>query len=82
MSDLPSVQWRPHQEAILAYQRGKMGISAVPGSGKTFTLSRLAANILLNNRFGMDQEILVVTLVNSAVDNFSERIGQFIQRRF
>ena len=57
------------------------GISAVPGSGKIFTLSRLAANILLQNQLGMDQEILVVTLVNSAVDNFSERIGQFIQRR-
>lgn len=82
MSDqTETVQWRPHQESILAYRRGKMGISAVPGSGKTFTLSRLAANILLHNRLEMDQEVLVVTLVNSAVDNFSERIGQFIQRR-
>ena len=83
MSSEPFViRWRPHQESILAYRHGKMGISAVPGSGKTLTLSRLAANILLHNRLEMDQEVLVVTLVNSAVDNFTERIGKFIQRRY
>ena len=31
---------RPAQSQILAYTGGKMGISAVPGSGKTHTLSR------------------------------------------
>jgi hypothetical protein len=30
------------QQEILRYTRGKMGISAVPGSGKTHTLSALA----------------------------------------
>jgi len=55
-----------------------MGISAVPGSGKTWTLSRLAADIIENWGLGTEQEVLIVTLVNSAVENFSNRIGGFI----
>jgi DNA helicase-2/ATP-dependent DNA helicase PcrA len=56
-----------------------MGISAVPGSGKTHTLSALAAEIIARGELGPDQEVLVVTLVNSAVDNFSSRVSGFIQ---
>ena len=65
---------RPSQECIMAYSSGKMGIAAVPGSGKTWTLSMLASKIILSGVLGIDQEVLVVTLVNSAVDNFSQRI--------
>lgn len=70
---------RPHQQSILRYRRGLMGVSAVPGSGKTWTLSRLAADLLIEGRLADDQEILVVTLVNSAVDNFSRQVGEFLQ---
>jgi DNA helicase-2/ATP-dependent DNA helicase PcrA len=69
---------RPAQEQILAYTGGKMGISAVPGSGKTFTLSALAAQLLRSGKIGDEQEVLIVTLVNSAVDNFSARIKDFL----
>jgi len=70
---------RPHQEEILNYTHGTMGISAVPGSGKTWTLSALAAK-LINEGFLEDgQEILIVTLTNSAVDNFTSRINDFLQ---
>lgn len=67
---------RPSQREILKYRSGLMGISAVPGSGKTWTLSMLAAQLILSKRLGIDQEVLIVTLVNSAVDNFSQRISQ------
>jgi ATP-dependent DNA helicase UvrD/PcrA len=70
---------RPKQLEILEYSRGKMGISAVPGSGKTWTLSFLAADLLKRNILLDDQEILIVTLVNSAVDNFYNRISSFIE---
>jgi len=70
---------RPKQLEILQYSTGKMGISAVPGSGKTQTLSYLAANLLFEGRIDDDQEILIVTLVNSAVNNFSNRISGFMQ---
>jgi DNA helicase-2/ATP-dependent DNA helicase PcrA len=70
-----TIQLRPSQETILRYQGGRMGISAVPGSGKTWTLAYLAANLIKIGAIAPDQEILVVTLVNAAVDNFSSRIA-------
>lgn len=58
-----------------------MGISAVPGSGKTWTLSFLAADLIKRGVLLDDQEILIVTLVNSAVDNFYNRISNFIEKK-
>ena len=78
---------RPAQARILDYAGGPMGVSAVPGSGKTFTLSLLAANLVERlardrtpARFG-DREVLVVTFTNSAVENFRSRIGSFLRQR-
>ncbi len=56
-----------------------MGVAAVPGSGKTHTLSYLAARLIIDGHIEDDQEILIVTLVNSAVDNFSARVAGFVQ---
>lgn len=70
---------RASQEAILSYTGGRMGIAAVPGSGKTWTLSHLAARLILTTDLKEDQEILVVTFSNSAADNFAARIGNFLK---
>jgi DNA helicase-2/ATP-dependent DNA helicase PcrA len=78
---MASFKLRPKQQDILSYTHGKMGISAVPGSGKTWTLSFLAADLLKRGTLLDDQEILIVTLVNSAVDNFYNRISTFIEGR-
>ncbi len=78
------VTLRPTQEKILRYEGGRLGISAVPGSGKTFTLSLLAAKLMqkLASAGPMDErEVLVVTLTNAAVENFRLRINQFVQSR-
>jgi DNA helicase-2/ATP-dependent DNA helicase PcrA len=72
---------RPSQKKILRYRGGRLGIAAVPGAGKTYTLSALAADLIARGALGRDQEVLIVTLVNSAVDNFSHRIGAFVQQR-
>ncbi|MBN2148085.1 MAG: ATP-dependent helicase [Anaerolineales bacterium] len=69
---------RPAQERILAYRAGRMGVSAVPGSGKTWTLSLLAADLIMRGVLEDDQEILIVTLVNAAVDNFYQRVSSFV----
>ena len=69
---------RPAQSEILTYTGGMLGISAVPGSGKTHTLSALAARLIRSGTLGDEQEVLIVTLVNSAVDNFSGRIKEFL----
>ena len=72
-------QPRPKQQAVLAYTGGRMGVSAVPGSGKTHVLSALAARLIVAGRLDDDQEVLIVTLVNSAVDNFAARVAGFIR---
>ena len=77
-SELPVFVPRPAQRDILSYQEGRMGVSAVPGSGKTWTLSYLAAELIKNKHIQSGQEILIVTLVNSAVNNFSQRISSFL----
>src|SRR3990172_3752744 len=71
---------RAAQQKILEYVQagGRMGVSAVPGSGKTVTLSYLAAQ-LVKEKIRDDQEVLIVTFANSAVDNFSRRIREFLQ---
>ncbi len=72
---------RPGQAEVLRYAGGKMGISAVPGSGKTHTLSALAARLVAAEELAEDQEILIVTLVNSAVDNFASRVAGFLREK-
>jgi DNA helicase-2/ATP-dependent DNA helicase PcrA len=68
---------RPSQEKILRYTGGALGIAAVPGAGKTHILSALAAQMIHEGRLQDEQEVLIVTLVNSAVDNFESRIKKF-----
>jgi DNA helicase II / ATP-dependent DNA helicase PcrA len=68
---------RPSQQEILKYNGGRLGIAAVPGAGKTQILSALAAQIITSGALADDQEVLIVTLVNSAVDNFEARIKRF-----
>lgn len=72
---------RPKQQEMLAYRGGKMGVIAVPGSGKTHTLSYLAATLVAEGGLADDQEVLIVTLVNAAVDHFAQRVGMFMQER-
>jgi DNA helicase-2/ATP-dependent DNA helicase PcrA len=76
---MPALEFRPRpaQERILAYQGGRMGVSAVPGAGKTHILSILAAK-LVSSAIGDDQEVLIVTLVNSAVENIKRRVSDFV----
>jgi DNA helicase-2/ATP-dependent DNA helicase PcrA len=69
---------RPAQEHILEFTSGRMGVIAVPGSGKTHTLSALAAHLIQSGVLAEDQEVLVVTLINSAVNNFAARIAGFL----
>ena len=77
-------QLRPAQEEILTYEGGRLGISAVPGSGKTFTLSRLAAKLvhkLAASGLADDREVLVVTFTNAAAENFRSSIGRIVESR-
>lgn len=76
LDDSLTLRLRPAQEKILSYTSGRMAISAVPGSGKTFTLSLLAAKLIgaesLDSSSG--RQVLVVTFLNSSVETFRARI--------
>ena len=81
MSEAATFEPRPGQREILQYEGGRMGVSAVPGSGKTTTISALAAR-LLDGRFrgegplGDSGEVLVVTYQNAAAESLRRRIGR------
>ena len=70
---------RPDQQKALAFldTGGYLGVSAVPGSGKTAILSLLASE-LVRQRIRNEEEVLIVTFANSAVDNFARRIRGFL----
>jgi DNA helicase-2/ATP-dependent DNA helicase PcrA len=69
---------RPSQARILDYREGRMGVSAVPGSGKTWTLSLLAARLVQETPLARGQQILVVTLVNAARGKFEQQVREFL----
>lgn len=73
---------RPKQQEVLAYEKGRMGVAAVPGSGKTSTLSYLAARLVATVDLNDGQEILIVTLVKSAVGNFAQAMSRYLKGEF
>ncbi len=80
---MPDPQFRREQEAIITkYSRGRIGIAAVPGSGKTFTLAHLAARLIADQRLGPDQEVLIVTFTNTAVNSFQARIARILREQY
>jgi DNA helicase II / ATP-dependent DNA helicase PcrA len=67
------------RDVVIGENKNRMGISAVPGSGKTHTLSFMAADIIISGFLELRQEVLIVTLSNSAVNNFAQKIGDLIR---
>jgi DNA helicase-2/ATP-dependent DNA helicase PcrA len=64
---------RPGQQQIMTYGGGLMGVSAVPGSGKTATIANLAARLVREGPVG-GGNVLVVTYQNAAVDTIKTRV--------
>lgn len=76
-------RFRKEQEALIdGYTHGRVGVAAVPGSGKTFTLAHLAARLIAEERIGPDQEVLIVTFTNSAVNGFQARIARILRQQY
>ena len=69
---------REGQREILDYEGGLMGVSAVPGSGKTATIVALATRLIEEGRAG-DGQVLIVTYQTAAVDNVRSRIRQALE---
>ena len=80
---------REKQKKVLEYTKGTMCVSAVPGAGKTITLSALAADLIEKNigeqpvdsYENPGHEILVVTFSNAAQISFASKIAGFLNDR-
>jgi len=71
------VSFREDQKPIMQYIGGTMAVPAVPGAGKTFIVANLAAKIIEEKR-QKPGKVLVVTYMNSAVNNFKSRISSVL----
>ena len=69
---------RRGQREIMEYQGGRLGVSAVPGSGKTTTIAALAAGIIARQK-NQGGQVLVVTYQNAAVNHLRVRIRENLE---
>lgn len=81
MSD--GLRLRPEQRAVVeGYRGGYAAIAAVPGAGKTTTLSALAAELVARDpSAGRRQQVMIVTYQNSGVANFQRAITERLRER-
>ena len=68
------------RELVEQYRGGYCAIPAIPGGGKTHCLSLWAAEIIAN-KLHKPGKILIVTYMNSAVNNFKQRIAAELKNR-
>lgn len=74
------MDFRPGQKEVAEYKGGMLAVPAIPGAGKTTVLSWLAAR-LISEGLPRGGKILVVTVMNSAVANFTRKIGDWLEER-
>jgi len=67
------------KELVEQYRGGYCAVPAIPGGGKTFCLSVWAAQMIAQG-FHKPGKILIVTYMNSAVNNFKQRIGNELNK--
>lgn len=72
--------YRDDQLPIMEYRGGTMAVPAVPGAGKTFIICNLVCE-LIKDKVHKPGKILIVTFMNSAVNNFKHRISMVLQKK-
>lgn len=68
------------KELVEQYRGGYCGVPAIPGGGKTYCLTMWACEII-SQGFHKPGKILIVTYMNSAVNNFKQRINEELKKR-
>ena len=77
---MSKINYREDQLPIINYEGGKMAVPAVPGAGKTFIVTNLVAKLLQEKKQGKGK-ILILTYMNSAVNNFKVRIKKILEEK-
>ncbi len=75
---MKEIKLRPGQDIVLTYSGGRLAIPSVPGAGKTFTLTVLTSRLIKEEKH-IPGKILIVTYMNSAVNNFKQKIGKQLE---
>ncbi|MGK7872768.1 MAG: ATP-dependent helicase [Xenococcaceae cyanobacterium] len=65
---------RPGQQSLADWQRGQMAISAVPGAGKSHSLSVAAALAVARYQLHARRQLLIVTYTRSAAASIKTKI--------
>jgi DNA helicase-2/ATP-dependent DNA helicase PcrA len=68
------------KELVEQYRGGYCAIPAIPGGGKTYSLTQWAVE-MISKGLHRPGKILIVTYMNSAVNNFKQRIAAELQKR-
>lgn len=68
------------KELIEQYRGGLCGVPAIPGGGKTFSLTMWVAE-MISKGLHKPGKILILTYMNSAVNNFKQRINEELKQR-
>lgn len=76
--EVKKIVYREDQLPIMLYRGGTMAVPAVPGAGKTFIICNLVCEII-KDKVHKPGKILIVTFMNSAVNNFKHRISKVLQ---
>lgn len=68
------------KELVETYRNGYCGVPAIPGGGKTFAMTQWAVEVLTEG-ISKPGKVLIVTYMNSAVNNFKQRISVALEKR-
>ncbi|MGV8981524.1 ATP-dependent helicase [Clostridium sp.] len=79
-NEVKEIIYRDDQLPIMQYRGGTMAVPAVPGAGKTFIICNLVCEII-KDKVHKPGKILIVTFMNSAVNNFKHRISTVLQNK-
>lgn len=77
---MSKINYRDDQLPIIKYEGGKMAVPAVPGAGKTFMVTNLVTKLLEQEKQSRSK-ILILTYMNSAVNNFKVRIKKILEEK-
>ena len=75
---MSNINYREDQIPIINYEQGTMAVPAVPGAGKTFIVTNLVAKLIKEEKHNPGK-ILILTYMNSAVNNFKGRIKKILE---
>lgn len=73
---------RSGQQKLAAWQGGQMAVSAVPGAGKSHSLSVAAAIAIAKNQLHARRQLVIVTYTRSAAASIKSKIRERLQQLF